>query len=61
MGLEKAIANANLGSRRRCLMCGKFGHESIACVPLEKRECDEPIQVDSLPIADKIVGHLGTD
>jgi hypothetical protein len=42
-------------------MCGKFGHESIACVPLEKRECDEPIQVDSLPIADKIVGHLGTD
>ena len=62
-GLEKAIAKANgakkatAKKRRRCLVCGKFGHEIEACVALVKRECDESVQVDSIPFAVKIVCH----
>ena len=40
--------------RRRCLVCGKFGHDSEGYWLLEKRENLEPVVVHTLPIAEEM-------
>ncbi len=40
--------------RRRCIVCGKFGHNSEGCWLLEKGENLEPAVVHTPPIADKM-------
>jgi hypothetical protein len=40
--------------RRRCLVCGKFGHDSDRIWLLEKGENLEPAVVHTLPIAEEI-------
>ena len=59
--LEKAMAKGKPGAkwvsttkRRRCLVCGKFGHDSEGYWLLEKRENLEPVVVHTLPIAEEM-------
>jgi len=61
LGLEKAMAKGKPGAkrvsatkRRRCLVCGKFGHNSEGCWLLEKGEDLEPAVVHTLPIAEEM-------
>jgi hypothetical protein len=61
LGLEKAVAKgkpgANRGSatkRRRCVVCGKFGHEFERCWLLDKGDNMEEAVVHTLPIAEEM-------
>jgi len=60
-GLEKAMAKGkprvkrvSATKRRWCLVCGKFGHDSMGCWFLEKGEDIEPAAVHTLPIAEEM-------
>ena len=60
-GLEKAMAEGKPGAkkgsatkRRRCLVCGKFGHNSEGCWLLDKGKNLEPAVVHPLPIAEEM-------
>jgi hypothetical protein len=60
-GLEKVMAKGKPGvkrtpetKRRRCIVCGKFGHDSEGCWLLEKGDNPQPVVVDTLPIAEGI-------
>ena len=59
--LEKAMAKGKPGTKRtpakkrqRCLVRGKFGHDSEGCWLLEKSEDIQPVVLDTLPIADEM-------
>jgi hypothetical protein len=60
-GLEKAMEKGKPGAkrgsatkRRRCAVCGKFGHEFEGCWLLDKGNNTEEAVVHTLPIADEI-------
>jgi hypothetical protein len=36
--------------RQRCMVCGKFGHNSEGCWLLEKSEDTQPVMVNTCPI-----------
>ena len=60
-GLEKAMAKGKPGAkrgsatkRRRCVVCGKFGHEFEGCWLLDKGNNTQEAVVRTLPIADEM-------
>jgi hypothetical protein len=61
LGLEKAMAKGKPGAkkgsatkRRRCLVCGKFGHKFEGCWLLDKGKNLEEAVEDTLPIAEEM-------
>jgi hypothetical protein len=63
--LEKAMAKGKPGvkrgsatKRRRCVVCGKFGHEFEGCWLLDKGNIMEEGVVHTLPIAEEM-GRMG--
>jgi hypothetical protein len=59
LGLEKAMTKGKPGAkrgsptkRRRCVVCGKFGHEFKGCWLLDKGNNMEEAVLHTLPIAE---------
>ncbi len=50
---KPGVKRGSATKRQRCLVCGKFAHDSEGCWLLDKGKNLEPVVVHTLPIAEE--------